>query len=103
MKYLLMKRRLLFSAVLLLLSLPALKAQRSNIKMVRISGNVTTAQGVPIPKAYVFVDSLKTGTRTNKKGAYKIRIPQETDIVSMFSEEYGLESEVYNGQATLDF
>ncbi|WP_276391525.1 TonB-dependent receptor plug domain-containing protein [Eudoraea chungangensis] len=98
-----MKRKLLFSVVLLSLSFTVLKAQRSNIKMVRISGSVTTAEGMPIPKAYVFVDSLKTGSRTNKRGAYKIRIPEETDIISIFSEEYGLESEVYNGQTTLDF
>jgi hypothetical protein len=51
----------------------------------------------------VFVDSLKTGFRTNKKGEFKLRIPSETDVISVFYAEYGMQSEVYNGQEEILF
>ena len=51
----------------------------------------------------MFADSLKTGFRTNKRGEYKLRIPPETNLLSIFSAEYGIQSVVYNGQEEVDF
>ncbi len=80
-----------------------MNAQSGNHKAVKVKGVVTDAQGFPIQKGYIFVDSLKTGFRTNKKGEYKVRVPSETDVISVFSEKYGIQSEVYNGQEKIDF
>lgn len=97
-----MKNTFLTCTLIISLALPSLRAQNSNIKMVRISGTVTDAQGKPILKGYIFADSLITGVRTNKKGVYKLRMPIETDIISVYSEQHGLQSEVYNGQKEIN-
>jgi len=98
-----MKNRFLTITLIMSLALPSLQAQNSNIKMGKISGTVTDAQGMPILKGQIFADSLITGIRTNKKGVYKLRIPIETDIVSVYSEQHGLQSEVYDGQKEINF
>jgi hypothetical protein len=72
-----MKNRFLTITLIMALALPSLQAQNSNIKMGKISGTVTDAQGMPILKGQIFADSLITGIRTNKKGAnsmvYKVK------------------------------
>lgn len=97
-----MKNPFLTFTLIISLALPSLQAQNGNIKMVKISGTVTDAQGKPILKGYIFADSLITGVRTNKKGVYKLRTPIETDIISVYSEQHGLQSEVYNGQKEIN-
>ncbi len=98
-----MKTRILIFVFFLFISLSAFYAQSGNPKAVKVRGVVTDASGLPIKKGYVFVDSLKTGFRTNKRGEYKLRIPTETDVISIFSTEYGMQSVVYNGQEEVDF
>jgi len=97
-----MKKTFLIFTLIISLALPSLQAQNGNIRMVKITGTVTDAQGKPILKGYIFADSLITGVRTNKKGVYKLRIPIETNIISVYSEQHGLQSEVYNGQKEIN-
>lgn len=97
-----MKNTFLTFTLIISLALPSLQAQNSNIKMAKISGTVTDARGMPILKGHIFADSLITGIRTNKKGVYKLRIPIETNIISVYSEQHGLQSEVYNGQEEIN-
>ena len=97
-----MKKTFLTFTLIIFLALPSLQAQNGNIKMVKISGTVTDAQGNPILKGDIFADSLITGVRTNKKGMYKMRTPIDTDIISVYSEQHGLQSEVYNGQEEIN-
>ena len=98
-----MKTRILIFVFFIFLSLSEVYAQSGNSKAVKIKGVVTDAGSFPIHKGYVFVDSLKTGFRTNKKGEYKLRIPSETNVLSIFSAEYGMQSVVYTGQKEIDF
>lgn len=77
--------------------------QSAKFKTTKIKGTVTNFEGFPIHKAYVFVDSLNSGFRTNKNGEYKLRIPVGTDLLSIFSEEYGIHSEVFDNQEKIDF
>jgi hypothetical protein len=97
-----MKNTFLTFTLIIFLALPSLQAQNANIKMVKISGTVTDAQGNPILKGDIFADSLITGVRTNKKGMYKLRTPIDTDIISVYSEQHGLQSEVYKGQEEIN-
>ena len=97
-----MQNTFLTFTLIIFLALPSLQAQNGDIKMVKISGTVTDAQGKPILKGHIFADSLITGVRTNKKGEYKLRIPIETGIISVYSEQHGLQSEVYNGQKEIN-
>jgi len=85
------------------LSLLAVHAQIGISKTVKISGIVTNAEGFPIHKGHVFADSLMTGFRTNKKGEYKLRIPSETNFISIFSKEYGIHQMVYDGEEVINF
>lgn len=98
----LMKTRLLLTFCVLL-SFGLVNGQTGNVKTAKVKGVVTDAEGFPIKKAYVFVDSLKTGIRTNNKGIYKLRIPVKSDLISIFSEEYGFQTIVYNGEEEIDF
>ncbi len=97
-----MKTRFLFF-FFILFSLGLINAQVGYVKTAKVKGVVTDAEGFPIKKAYVFVDSIKTGIRTNKKGVYKLRIPVKSDLISIFSEEYGIQTVVYNGEEEIDF
>ena len=98
-----MKTKILIFVLFVVLSLSAVIAQSGNSNAVKVKGFVTDASGFPIMKADVFVDSLKTGFRTNKRGEYRLRIPPKTDIISIFSNEYGMRSVVYTGQDEVDF
>jgi len=98
-----MKNGILFLIFFISLSLIALNAQSDTPRTIKIKGIVKTAEGLPIHNGYVFVDSLKTGYRTNKKGEYKLRIPIKTNILSIYAEQYGLQSEVYNGEKEVNF
>jgi len=80
-----------------------MNAQGDLGKMFKVKGVVTDADGFPIHKADVFIDSLKTGFRTNKKGVFKLRIPAETAVISVLTEEYGLYSMAYTRQEEIDF
>lgn len=77
-------------------------AQTKSTKRVQVRGTVLDADGFPVHKGYVFVDSLNTGFRTNKKGQYKLRIPPGSDLISIFSEEHGIQSAVYLGDEQVD-
>lgn len=90
-----MKNWLLF--LFLFLSFFWVFSQRHNDKMIKIKGTVTDAEGFPIKNGSVFIDSLKTGYKTNQKGVFKLRIPPETDLISIHSKEYGMQSVVYTG------
>jgi len=96
------KTRLLF-VVFTLLVFASVNAQRSFSNTIKIKGVVTNAKGLPMKKADIFVDSLKTGIRTNKKGEYKLRIPTTTNSISVFSEDEGIQSESYDGQKEVSF
>jgi len=98
-----MKNGVLFFVSFCLLSFMTINAQSGNPKSVKIKGTVSDSEGFPIQKGQVFADSLKTGFRTNRSGVYKLRIPPETNIISIFSTEYGIQSVVYNGQEEVDF
>lgn len=79
-----------------------LHAQSKTSKRVLLKGTVLDAEGFPVHKGDVFIDSLKTGFRTNKKGGFKLRIPPESNLISIFSEEHGMQSAVYNGEEIVD-
>lgn len=79
-----------------------LHAQSKASRRVQVKGTVLDAEGFPVNKGYVFVDSLKTGFRTNKRGEYKLRIPAESNLISIFSKEKGMQSAVYNGEESVD-
>ena len=49
------------------------------------------------------MDSVKTKVKTNKKGAYKIRIHPDTKLLTVYSEKFGVLSMEYTGQKKVSF
>ncbi len=97
-----MKTKFYISVLVLLLSIASVSAQNSS-KTVRVKGVVTDAKGLPIKKAHVFVDSLKTGVRTNKRGEYKLRIPYKANVLSIYAEDLGVQNAIYRGEEIINF
>ena len=98
-----MKSKIMIFVFFTFLSISVAVAQNGNFKTVKVKGLVTNAEGIPIKKGDVFVDSLKTGLRTNKRGEYKLRIPVKSNFISIYSEEYGILTMVYNGEGIVNF
>jgi hypothetical protein len=78
-------------------------AQKSNIERIKLSGQVTTAHGEPIKNAVLYIDSVKTFVRTNKKGRYNTKIAKDTKTIMVYSAEHGVNSRPYAGKAEMDF
>lgn len=98
-----MKSRILIFAFISLLSIPTAFTQSNNYKSIKVKGTVTNDEGLPVKKAYVFVDSLNTGIRTNKKGDYKLRVPPKSNFISIYSKEYGILNMVFDGEQIINF
>ena len=78
-------------------------AQKSNIATIKLSGLVTTANGEPIKNAVLYIDSVKTFVRTNKKGIYKTKIAKDIKTIMVYSAEHGVNSRPYAGKAEMNF
>lgn len=89
--------------LLMVLGCANVYAQAGNITRVELEGLVTTADGKPIKRAVLYVDSVKTFVRTNRKGFYKTKIYEDTESVMIYSPAHGMYSKNYNGEEVLDF
>ena len=98
-----MNRILLFLTVIALSSTLSLSAQQNTSKKVQLTGMVTDYNNKPIKGARIFVDSLKTKVKTNKKGEYKIMVSDKNKLITVFSGDHGLIDIDYTGQAKINF
>lgn len=96
-------KRVLASLVLALFCSITLIAQQDKIKDVQITGMVMDMNGMPLKGALVFVDSIKTKAKTNKKGVYKLKLSPEAKLLTVYSKDYGLLSMDYTGQKKVSF
>lgn len=72
-------------------------------KMIEVRGTVLDPSGMPIKRAVLFVDSVKTFVKTNNKGIYKTSAREGTKSLAIFSDKHGLLSKQYNGESQVDF
>lgn len=77
--------------------------QENWIARVEINGVVTTADGQPIKGAVLYVDSVKTFVRTNRKGLYKTKINKDIKDLMVYSPKHGMYSKKYVGDTSMDF
>ncbi len=68
-----------------------------------ISGRITDSNNKPIKGAFIFVDSVKTKVKTNRKGIYKMKVSHEVSQITAFSLYHGILSMKYSGQEKVDF
>ena len=72
-------------------------------KVIKISGTVTDIDNKALHGAMIFIDSIKTKVKTNKKGFYKIKINPEISEVAIFVKGQGLLAKKYNREKVINF
>jgi len=97
-----MKTKLIFLILFSLFAGTQLIAQK-HAKKIKISGVVTDKNGLQVEGASIFVDFKNSGTVTNKKGFYKIKVGNESKVISVASASGSLQEEQINGQTVINF
>ena len=88
--------------LVLILVFVSINAQ-SNKNYIKISGTVTDMANSPIKNAIVFIDSIKTNIKTNRKGFYKVKLNPQTSEVAVYVEGQGLLAKKFNCEKTINF
>lgn len=70
---------------------------------VQVSGTITDINSAPLKGVIIFVDSVKTKSKTNKKGVYKVTISSESKILTVYSPSLGVLSMEFSGQDRVNF
>lgn len=67
-------------------------AQTAESKSVRVSGTVLDPGHNPVKKAIIYLDSVNTRVRTDKKGHFEIDLNNDNKVIMAFSPIYGIQS-----------
>jgi len=97
-----MKTKILFIFCAVILTTHFSKGQDSD-ENIKVKGLVTDANNNPIKGAYVYLDSVKTKKKTNKKGLFDMDFPADTKWVTVHSPEHGALSKKYSKQDEILF
>ena len=68
-----------------------------------LRGKVTNNKGEAVTNALVFLDSVKTNVVTNAHGYFRIKVPENTKKITLFSPQYGFMSTDYSGEKRVSF
>jgi len=99
-------KRYCILVVLLFFTLIDLQAQESEegeIRRIQLTGLVTDYDNRPIRGARIFIDSLKTKVKTNKKGFYEVSVTSKNKLITAYSAKHGLIDIEYNGEKVVNF
>ncbi|TBN05291.1 hypothetical protein EYD45_03165 [Hyunsoonleella flava] len=98
------KQRIILSIFLCLIT-GAFYAQKKNKQKVvkSITGIVKDINNNPLTGVYIYLDSVRTKVRTNKKGFYKLKIKPNTKVISAYSPNHGILSLSYSGEKKVSF
>lgn len=92
----------LFSAfVLLLFWSVQIDAQKTKESVKWIDGTVLNSERKPVKRAIIYLDSVKTKIKTNKKGQFRIRLKESNKTVSAYSWNYGIKTNNYDGESDI--
>jgi carboxypeptidase-like protein len=78
-------------------------AQEEELKELQVIGTVTDSENKPIKGVLVYVDSVKTGVKTNKMGYFTLKLNSGTKLISFFSPDYGINDINYTSQNRINF
>lgn len=79
------------------------QSQEKKPKKIVITGTITDFNDEPLRGVYIYVDSLQTNVRTNKKGMYKLKTNDDLTMITVYSPEHGLMSTSYSGEKKISF
>jgi hypothetical protein len=96
-------KRVLFTIVLTLFFSISIIAQKDEVKDITVTGMVMDMNGLPLKGALIFVDSINTKKKTNKKGMYEIKLKSDAKLLTVYSKNHGLLSMEYTGQDKVSF
>lgn len=98
-----LKTKLLLIPVLfVLLSLEGY-SQEATSKAIVVTGTVSDFDGKPVKGALIYVDSIKTRAKTDKKGYYHIKVHPRTKTITAISYKHGIVNIAYSGQDEVRF
>ena len=85
--------------VLLLFALCSFKinAQKETPRIQWVNGTVLNSDQEPVKKAIIYLDSVKTKIKTDKKGQFKIGLKPDNKTISAYSWNYGIVTKNYEG------
>jgi len=95
--------RFLLIFLFLLTGIHTPQAQEKAVKKIMVTGTITDSENKPVNGAHIYVDSVKTKVKTNKKGYYKIKLHSKTKLLTVFSVNHGMLNFNYNGEQNLNF
>ncbi|GAA4269310.1 TonB-dependent receptor plug domain-containing protein [Hyunsoonleella aestuarii] len=93
----------LLTILFIVFSFNSLITQNNESKIFELKGSIKDYDGSPIKGVRIFVDSLKTKSKTDKHGAYSVKITNEAKLITAYSEKYGLIDIEYNNEDRIDF
>ncbi len=98
-----MRSKYLLLACLFVVSLTIVEAQNKKTANIKVTGTVTNINNKPIKGAFIFIDSVKTNTSTNRNGFYKIKLDANISEIAAYSSKHGLLSIKYKGEKKISF
>jgi TonB-dependent SusC/RagA subfamily outer membrane receptor len=97
-----MKTKIIFIILLSTFMAAQLSAQKSS-KKIQISGTVTDKNGMQVEGATILIDFINSGTTSNKKGLYKVKVNNEAKVISAASVSGSVQEIQINGQTVINF
>ena len=83
--------------LILLLLVGSIQAQN------KLTGKVTNSDHKPIANARIYLDSIDSNTKTNRKGEFEVVIPTPIRAINVYSKEYGLLTSAYTNETVMNF
>lgn len=99
------RKKIIILSIFLCFSISFVYAQnKKNEKASKsITGIVKDINNNPLSGVYIYVDSVRTKARTNKKGIYKLKIKPSTKLITAYSPNHGILSLSYSGEKKVSF
>lgn len=94
----LMKKKVLSILVVGICTFQKLPAQEVAGTAIEVKGIVVDAAGHPVKGASIYVDSVETSVKTNRKGIFNISLRPETEVISAFSSDMGIFTTKFSGE-----
>lgn len=69
----------------------------------KLFGKVTDSKQEPVEGVLIYLDSINSGMKTNKRGYFEVMVPDGVKEINVYSNIYGLLSTPYNGESILNF